>query len=132
VAGTHRRGDIGDFGVAWGGIASLQLGLPAVWTEARRRGHNLLDVVGSMAENPAPLVGFTTKGHIALSYAADFVVFAPDEAFMVDKSQWHHKNPFSADHGRPLSGGVRSTRLAGAPINLDDDPRGRLLARGNA
>jgi allantoinase len=47
-----KRFDIGDFGVAWGGIASLQLGLPAVWTEARRRGHNLLDVVRSMAENP--------------------------------------------------------------------------------
>jgi allantoinase len=59
-------------------------------------------------------------------------VFAPDEAFVVDKSQLHHKNPFSAYHGRPLIGVVRSTWLAGAPINLDDDPRGRLLARGNA
>ena len=28
----------GDFGTAWGGISSLQIGLPAVWTEARRRG----------------------------------------------------------------------------------------------
>ena len=30
--------DIGDFGVAWGGISSLQLGLSAVWTQARQRG----------------------------------------------------------------------------------------------
>ena len=30
--------DTGDFGAAWGGISSLQLGLSAVWTEARRRG----------------------------------------------------------------------------------------------
>lgn len=127
-----KRFDIGDFGVAWGGIASLQLGLPAVWTEARRRGHSLLEVVRWMAENPARLVGFTTKGHIALGYAADFVVFAPDAAFVVDKAQLHHKNPVSAYHGRPLAGVVRSTWLAGAPIDLDDEPRGRLLARGNA
>jgi allantoinase len=127
-----KRFDIGDFGVAWGGIASLQLGLPAVWTEARRRGHSLLDVVRWMAENPARLVGFTTKGHISLGYAADFVVFAPDEAFVVDKARLRHKNPVSAYHGRPLAGVVRSTWLAGAPIDLDDEPRGRLLARGNA
>jgi allantoinase len=127
-----KRFDIGDFGVAWGGIASLQIGLPAVWTEARRRGHTLLDVVRWMAENPARLVGFTTKGHISLGYAADFVVFAPDDAFVVYKSQLHHKNPVSAYHGRPLAGVVRSTWLAGAPLDLDDQPRGRLLARGNA
>ena len=29
-----KRLDAGDFGVAWGGISSLQLGLPLVWTEA--------------------------------------------------------------------------------------------------
>lgn len=127
-----KRFDIGDFGVAWGGIASLQLGLPAVWTEARRRGHSLLDVVRWMAEKPAQQVGFTTKGHIALGYAADFVVFAPDAASVVDKSHLHHKNPVSAYHGLPLAGVVRSTWLAGAPINLDDEPRGRLLARGDA
>ena len=127
-----KRFDIGDFGVAWGGIASLQLGLPAVWTEARRRGHSLLDVVRWMAEKPAQEVGFTTKGHIALGYAADFVVFAPDAAAVVDKSRLHHKNPVSAYHGRPLAGVVRSTWLAGTPINLDDEPRGRLLARGDA
>lgn len=127
-----KRFDIGDFGVAWGGIASLQLGLPAVWTEARRRGHSLLDVVRWMAEKPAQQVGFTTKGHIALGYAADFVVFAPDAASVVDKSRLQHKNPVSAYHGRPLAGVVRSTWLAGTPINLDDEPRGRLLARGDA
>ncbi|MBJ8340771.1 allantoinase AllB [Antrihabitans sp. YC3-6] len=127
-----KRFDIGDFGVAWGGIASLQLGLPAIWTEARRRGHSLLEVVAWMAENPAKQVGFTTKGHIALGYAADFAVFAPDEAFVVDASRLQHKNPISAYDGLPLAGVVRSTWLAGTRIDIDEAPRGRLLTRGTA
>jgi allantoinase len=127
-----KRFDIGDFGVAWGGIASLQLGLPAVWTEARKRGHTLLDVVRWMAEKPAQQVGFTTKGHIALGYAADLVVFAPDEAFVVDKASLQHKNPVSAYHGLALAGVVRATWLAGSPVDLDQAPRGRLLARSTA
>jgi allantoinase len=64
----------GDFATAWGGIASLQLGLPAVWTQARQRGHGLADVVRWMAANPADLVGLTRKGRIAPGADADLVV----------------------------------------------------------
>jgi allantoinase len=127
-----KRFDIGDFGVAWGGIASLQLGLSAIWTEARPRGHTLCDVARWMAEKPAQQVGFTTKGHIALGYAADFAVFAPDEAFVVDKNTLQHRNPVSAYHDLPLRGRVRSTWLAGRKIDLAEEPRGRLLSRGTA
>ena len=127
-----KRFDIGDFGVAWGGIASLQISLSAVWSEAKRRGYSLNDVVRWMAENPAREVGLNTKGHIALGYAADLAVFAPDEAFIVDVAKLQHKNPVSAYDGRPLAGVVRSTWLAGKRIDLDEDPRGRLLSRGMA
>ncbi|MFF7651603.1 allantoinase AllB [Streptomyces sp. NPDC007983] len=127
-----KRLDIGDFGIAWGGIASLQLGLPAVWTEARRRGHALTDVVRWMAENPARQAGLIHKGQIALGSAADFCVFAPDEAFVVDVANLHHKNPVSAYVGRPLAGTVRSTWLNGEPVDIEEPPRGRLLRRGMA
>ena len=127
-----KRFDIGDFGVAWGGIASLQISLSAVWSEAKRRGYTLNDVVRWMAENPARQVGLNTKGHIALGYAADLAVFAPDEAFIVDVAKLQHKNPVSAYDRRPLAGVVRSTWLAGKRIDLDEDPRGRLLSRGMA
>ena len=33
-----KQRETGDFGAAWGGISSLQLGLPAVWTQARAAG----------------------------------------------------------------------------------------------
>ncbi len=124
-----KRLDIGDFGVAWGGIASLQLGLPAIWTEARKRGFALTDVVRWMAERPAAQVGMRRKGHIALGYDADFCVFAPDEGFVVDAGKLRHRNPVSAYHGRTLSGVVRGTWLRGAEVT-GEEPAGTLLRRG--
>lgn len=124
-----KRFDVGDFGVAWGGIASIQLGLPAVWTQARQRGATLVDVVRWLADRPAELVGLTRKGRIELGRDADFCVFAPDEAFVVDVRKLHHRNPVSAYHGRPLAGVVRSTWLRGKHIT-GDLPQGRLLSRG--
>ena len=73
----------GDFGAAWGGISSLQLGLPAVWTQARRRGRELADVVRWMAEGTAALAGLPDKGAIALGRDADLVAFDDTARFTV-------------------------------------------------
>jgi allantoinase len=131
-----KRFDIGDFGVAWGGIASLQLGLSAIWTQARRRQLGLVEVVRWMAQRPAEIVGLRRKGQIALGYDADFSVFAPDEAFVVDVGRLHHKNPVTPYADLPLTGRVRSTWLGGRPICANNvivgDPRGTLLTRGGA
>jgi allantoinase len=126
-----KRFDIGDFGVAWGGIASLQLSLPVVWTAARARGHTLVDVVGWMAERPADLVGLRRKGRIALGADADFCVFAPDEAFIVDPGRLHHRHPVTPYAGRPLAGLVRGTWLRGLEVG-GGEHRGKLLTRGEA
>ncbi len=126
-----KRFDIGDFGVAWGGIAGLQVGLPAVWTQARQRGHALTDVVGWMAARPASLAGLRHKGQIAVGYDADLCVFAPDEAFVVDEQKLRHRNPISAYHGRALAGVVYGTWLRGKEVT-GMDPHGRLLRRGEA
>lgn len=127
-----KRFDTGDFGEAWGGIASLQVGLPAVWTAARDRGHSLAEVVGWMARATADFVGLADRGRIAVGAAADLVVFAPDEEFTVEVARLQHKNPVSAYAGRTLSGVVRQTWLAGTPVDLDAAPRGRLLRRGES
>ncbi len=120
----------GDFAEDWGGIASLQVGLPAVWTTARERGIPLADVVGWMATAPAARVGLAGKGAIAVGADADLCVFAPDEELVVDVRRLHHKNPVSAYAGRTLTGTVRQTWLRGTPIDLAAAPRGRLLRRG--
>jgi len=120
-----------DFGHAWGGISSLQLGLAAVWTAARVRGVELADVVRWMATAPADRVGLRHKGRIDVGGDADLAVVAPDESFVVDVTRLHHKNQVSAYAGRTLQGVVRRTFLAGREIDPDGgEPRGRLLTRG--
>ena len=128
-----KRFDTGDFGVAWGGVSSLQLGLPAVWTQARVRGHSLADVVRWMCRAPADLAGLDRKGAIEPGRDADLCVFAPDEAFVVDAAQLQHRNEITPYHGRPLAGVVRSTWLRGTQIagpGADTGARGTLLERG--
>ncbi len=122
--------DTGDFAVAWGGISSLQLGLSAVWTEARGRGFALAEVVRWMSRGPADQTGLTHKGRIAVGADADFAVFAPDAEQVVDAQRLHHKNPITPYAGRSLTGTVRTTWLRGVRIDLADAPRGRQLVRG--
>lgn len=123
-----KRFDTGDFADAWGGIAGLQLGLPAVWTAARRRGVALTDVVRWMSAAPAELVGLTGKGGIEVGRDADFCVFAPDEEFTVDVARLYHRNAVSAYHGSRLTGMVRRTFLRGREV-AGAAPHGRLLVR---
>ena len=122
--------DTGDFATAWGGIASLQLGLPAVWTEARRRGFTLTDVARWTSAAPAAQTGLRTKGRLEVGYDADFCVLAPDESFVVDAKTLRHKNAITPYDGRTLDGVVRSTWLRGEPVDTEAGPRGRLLTRG--
>ncbi len=123
--------DNGDFGVAWGGVSSLQLGLSLIWTEARRRGIGLERVVEWMSTKPARRAGLRSKGKLALGYDADLVVFAPDDAFVVDAGKLHHRNPITPYQGRALSGKVRMTCLRGTAVDLDS-PQGRLIRRGES
>jgi len=126
-----KRFDSGDFGAAWGGIASLQLSLSAVWTAARSRGHGLADVVRWMAERPAALAGLAGKGRITPGADADFAVFAPDERFLVDPERLRMRHPVTPYAGLRLAGVVRSTWLRGREVD-GSEPRGTLLTRGAA
>jgi allantoinase len=126
-----KLGHGGDFVLAWGGIAGLQLGLSAVWTEAERRGIPLERVLGWMSTGPADLVGLGRKGRIAVGADADLVSFAPDAGFVVDVDELQHRNPVSAYDGRHLRGRVGTTWLRGSVVDIAPDavPAGRLLAR---
>ncbi|MEQ4716379.1 allantoinase AllB [Nonomuraea sp. B19D2] len=114
-----------DFAAAWGGIASLQLGLPAIWTEASRRGYGLGDVVRWLSANPASIAEISGKGGIKVGNDADLVAFDPAADNPVDASLLHHKNPVTPYHGRVLKGAVLTTWLRGRPV--DGVPHGRFL-----
>jgi allantoinase len=119
----------GDFQVAWGGVSGLQFGLPAVWTEARRRGVPLERVAGWFTSATADFAGLRGKGRIAVGGDADFAVFAPEEPHRVEVGSLRYRNPVSAYVGAELTGVIRSTYLAGRPIDAAGAPAGRLLSR---
>ncbi|MFJ2852603.1 allantoinase AllB [Streptomyces rubiginosohelvolus] len=122
-----------DFATAWGGISSLQLGLPAIWTEARRRGHTLDDVARWMSAAPAELAGLTRKGAIEAGRDADFAILAPEATFTVDPARLEHRNRVTAYAGKTLHGVVTSTWLRGRRIadhGVIGEPTGQLLQHG--
>jgi allantoinase len=119
--------DQGDFGAAWGGISSVQLGLPVIWTQARERGYDLADVARWMAAGPASLAGLISKGAIAAGLDADLIAFAPDEDAVVDPSRLRTRHQLTPYAGQRLTGRVRRTWLRGSTV-LPGQHAGRLIA----
>jgi allantoinase len=106
-----------NFRTAWGGIASLSVALPLVWTEASRRGFTLLDLANWMASGPARLAGCDAhKGRIAPGYDADLVVFDPEREFTVTEDRLYYRHPVSPYLGETLRGVVKATYLRGNSV----------------
>ena len=126
--------DTGDFRAAWGGIASLQLSLPAVWTGARERGFSVSDLAKWMCEGPARLAGIAhRKGSIAEGHDADLAIWEPEVSFSVEPASLEHRHKLTPYAGRRLFGRVRRTLLRGETVYHDgtflDRPIGRPLLR---
>lgn len=120
----------GDFEAAWGGIASLQLGLPAVWTEGRRRGADLAALFRWMSAAPADFAGLAgKKGRIAQGFDADLVVLDPDQELTIEPEQLFFRHKVSPYLGQKLSGRVRSTLLRGACVYDGDKQLGEPMGQ---
>jgi allantoinase len=121
--------DSGDLSTAWGGIASLQVSLAAVWTRAREHGLTLTQVAEWMSRNPAKLVGLAgKKGAIAAGHDADLVVFDPDAEQTIAGTSLHHRHKATPYDGQRLRGRVVTTYLRGQAVG--EKPEGRTIIRG--
>jgi len=132
--GEMKLRESGDFMKAWGGIASLQLRLPVIWTEAQRRGFSLLDIVRWLCANPAKQVRFDSrKGSIVVGNDADLVIWNPDAQFIVSAPTLHHRHKITPYNNEPLVGVVENTFLRGKKIYDDgiiiESPLGHMLLR---
>lgn len=122
----------GDFLQAWGGISSLQFRLPVVWTEARKRGFGIEDVVDWLCRAPAQLVGLeSSKGSIAIGCDADIVIWNPEKSFRVEPNAIQHRHKLTPYAGREFIGVVQTTFLRGRKVydagELIGEPQGKLL-----
>jgi allantoinase len=123
----------GDFMNAWGGISSLQLRLPIIWTEARARGFTIEQIVQWLCVGPARQVGFDVlKGSIKQGADADIVIWNPNAKFLVAPEMIHHRHKLTPYAGEVLQGTVEKTLLRGQMVYDGGeflDRRGSLLLR---
>lgn len=107
----------GDFARAWAGISSLQFTLPALWTQASRRGCALTDLTRWLSQGPARLAGLSKrKGRLAAGLDADLVVWDPDKEYLIAPSLIRHRHKASPYAGRRLRGLVAATFLRGRKV----------------
>lgn len=111
-----KKRDAGDFHAAWGGISSVQFGLPAVWTQARARGRSFEDLARWLCKRPALFAGLKQKGKIAAGFDADLVLWDPEASFTLDASMIKHRHKLTPYDGLKLNGVVAATFLRGEKI----------------
>lgn len=113
----------GGFHAAWGGIASLELRLPVVWTEASRRGFGIPDLARWLCAAPARLAGIAS-GAIVPGNRADLVVWDPEATVVVAPEALAQRHPITPYAGRSLQGRVLATIVRGGsdPTLIPETP----------
>lgn len=115
----------GDFFKAWGGVSSVGLALPILWTEVGRQNQeqfksspiDITDVVRWTCVNTAKQVGLQQrKGALKVGMDADIAVFDDKGTFVVERGGMLWRNKVSPYAGKELRGVVRETWVRGRRV----------------
>ena len=116
----------GDLQSAWGGISSLQFGLPIIWAEAKLLGLSLEQVIEWMATKPAEFVGLgLTKGKLSIGYDAYFIVFDENEPHII-KQENLKTSPTPFD-GKKIHGKILATYINGQVAFMNQILKNKII-----
>lgn len=127
--------DTGNFFSAWGGISSVGLGLPILWTEMTRRGLTasdsaITDLVKWCCANTAAQVGLEKqKGDLAVGFDGDICVFDDEAEWVVEPSTMLFRNKCSPYQGKMMKGLVRETWVRGQRVFVRGAENGGLVGK---
>ncbi|XP_058445125.1 allantoinase [Malaya genurostris] len=124
----------GDFLKAWGGISSVQFGLPLFWTNCRRYGLKISDLVRLLCTEPAKMCGIDkVKGRLEVGYHGDFCVWDPEDTFTVTQDIIEFQNKANPYMDRKLRGVVHASFIRGTPVYRSTEkfgaPVGNILLK---
>jgi len=128
----------GNFFSAWGGVSSVGLGLPILYTSAleNKRAITAEDIARWCCANTARQVGLEkSKGQLAVGFDGDLCVFEDETEWVVGANGegMLFRNKVTAYQGKKMKGCVRETWLRGRRIYergkgfADAKPGGTLL-----
>lgn len=109
----------GDFFAAWGGISSVGLGLPILYTTATKRAAplSIVDIVRLCCQATAKQVGLShRKGGLKVGMDGDVCVFDDEEEWVLRAGDMKWKNKCSPWEGHQFKGRVKETWLRGKKV----------------
>jgi allantoinase len=105
----------GNLKKAWGGIAGIQFLLNGSWT-ALKGIMTLEQFIPLVTSKPARFIKANSKGTIAITYDADFVIWNPEETSFIKEEDIFFRYKISPYIAQTLTGVVIETIVNGATV----------------
>ena len=127
---------LGNIWLAKSGFGGTEYLLPALVSEASKRGLSYNRIAALASANPARRFGANAKGDIAEGFDADLALVDPRETWTVRAADSHSAQGYTPFEGLELSARVKATFLRGELVcengKVLGPPRGRYLHRPTA